>query len=303
MNVGGRCIGEETDGVVSYYITDALGSVTHLVDESFAVVKTMRYKPYGEILSRSGTMRDSVMQWVGSYGYRATSFPASSHYVRARHFSTLTGSWITADPLFPDERAYGYVNGMVSQVIDPSGKGPVVDAVSSVCKAALNLLTGKDQSDLWDSINKCVSEGGSGCKPINVKSINCLAKMACGGGGSNPSVDINFNPKDCCKGGKNDGDCAWVNVGPNPGGGSSFGRCLSGNTGRPQINVCKNALTQTCNSFGTKTGLEETIMHEMLHCCGVPHGDKKEPNTCNTRMSCCIFRELGTIPKGTKCYQ
>jgi RHS repeat-associated protein len=121
MNVGGRCIGEETDGVVSYYITEALGSVTHVVDESFAVVKTMRYKPYGEVLSRSGTMRDTVMQWVGSYGYRATSFPASSHYVRARHFSTLTGAWTTADPLFPDERAYGYVGGMPTWAADPSG--------------------------------------------------------------------------------------------------------------------------------------------------------------------------------------
>jgi hypothetical protein len=82
MNVNGMCIGEETDGVVSYYGTDALGSVTHVLDASFTVMKTMRYKPYGEVLARSGTTRDSVMQWVGSYGYRATSFPASSHYVR-----------------------------------------------------------------------------------------------------------------------------------------------------------------------------------------------------------------------------
>jgi RHS repeat-associated protein len=117
-------ISEITDGVILDYVPDALGSIHSVIDQDANVVKTMRYKPYGEVLSRSGTVADRHYQWVGSYGYRATFAPSSSHYVRARHYSATAGSWSTVDPLWPDESAYGYVNGRVSLVIDVKGNRP-----------------------------------------------------------------------------------------------------------------------------------------------------------------------------------
>lgn len=117
-------ISEVTDGVILDYIPDALGSIHSVIDQDANVVKTMRYKPYGEVLSRSGTVADRHYQWVGSYGYRATFAPSSSHYVRARHYSATAGSWTTVDPLWPDESAYGYVGGHATIATDPSGKGP-----------------------------------------------------------------------------------------------------------------------------------------------------------------------------------
>ena len=44
-----------------------------------------------------------------------------SHYVRARHYSYVTGCWSTVDPLWPDESAYGYVSGQSLFWIDPTG--------------------------------------------------------------------------------------------------------------------------------------------------------------------------------------
>ena len=127
ISVGGRMISEVTDGVILDYVPDALGSVHTVVDQSAVVVKSMRYKPYGEVLSRSGTVADRHYQWVGSYGYRATFAPSSSHYVRARHYNATSGSWTTVDPLWPDESAYGYVYGRATGGIDPTGQKPKVN--------------------------------------------------------------------------------------------------------------------------------------------------------------------------------
>ena len=114
-------ISEITDGVILDYVPDALGSIHSVIDQDANVVKTMRYKPYGEVLSRSGTVADRHYQWVGTYGYRATFAPSSSHYVRARHYTATAGSWTTVDPLWPDEKAYGYVGGRVTRSTDPTG--------------------------------------------------------------------------------------------------------------------------------------------------------------------------------------
>ena len=122
-------ISEVTDSVILDYVPDALGSVHSVIDQDANVVKTMRYKPYGEVLSRSGTVADRHYQWVGSYGYRATFAPSSSHYVRARHYSATAGSWSTVDPLWPDESAYGYVRGRASHGIDFLG---LADGIGSL---------------------------------------------------------------------------------------------------------------------------------------------------------------------------
>ena len=49
-----------------------------------------------------------------------------SHYVRARHYSYVTGNWSTVDPLWPDESAYGYVGGKATFWDDQFGFGPGV---------------------------------------------------------------------------------------------------------------------------------------------------------------------------------
>jgi len=124
ISVNGRMLSEVTDGVILDYVPDALGSIHSVVDQTATVVKTMRYKPYGEVLSRSGSISDRMYQWVGTYGYRATFNYASSHYVRARHYSQTPGAWTTVDPLWPDESGYGYCDGSPRTKIDPQGLGP-----------------------------------------------------------------------------------------------------------------------------------------------------------------------------------
>jgi hypothetical protein len=43
--------------------------------------------------------------------------------VRARHYASQQGQWTSVDPLWPEERAYGYAAGSPTGATDPSGLG------------------------------------------------------------------------------------------------------------------------------------------------------------------------------------
>jgi hypothetical protein len=103
-------------------LTDHLGSVTAIMDGSQIRTFDTRYSAYGQNLWSTGT--GCGFGWVGSYGYRETGTFFNSYYVRARHYSYLTGGWSTVDPLWPDESAYGYQGGGADKLRDVQGAGP-----------------------------------------------------------------------------------------------------------------------------------------------------------------------------------
>ncbi len=121
--VDGQMIGYKDAGGRKDFLTDALGSVTAEVDQSGAT-KTFdgRYKPYGGDLSSTGA-RGSY-GWVGTWGYREANLAASSHYVRARHYSKLSGTWTSVDILWPDTSATSYAWLAPTDTIDPTGLAP-----------------------------------------------------------------------------------------------------------------------------------------------------------------------------------
>ena len=106
-------------GETKDFLTDHLGSITAEINQSQTRTYDTRYSAYGRNNWSTGTV--CGFGWVGSYGYRETGLFHMSHYVRARHYSYLTGNWSTVDPLWPDESAYGYVLGRALRAIDPSG--------------------------------------------------------------------------------------------------------------------------------------------------------------------------------------
>jgi RHS repeat-associated protein len=119
-SVNGLMMGYEEGGVKKDFLTDHLGSITAEVDQTQTRTYESRYSAYGRNLWSTGT--GCGFGWVGSYGYRETGTFFNSHYVRARHYSYITGNWSTVDPLWPDESAYGYVDGSTTSSVDPSGR-------------------------------------------------------------------------------------------------------------------------------------------------------------------------------------
>ena len=121
LSVDGEIFGEVTGGVVNFYDRDALGSVVAIEDGAGNTVSTIEYKPFGDVRTYTGENPLSSPRrflWCGTWGYRFNERYAqyTSHYVRARHYSSLQGMWSTVDPLYPTERAYGYVENRVTVV-------------------------------------------------------------------------------------------------------------------------------------------------------------------------------------------
>ena len=124
-SINGQIIGESTSGVRTDYLTDALGSVTGTVNQSGVVVNTYRYKPYGDLLSKTGAGADPAFGWVGTQGYKQTQKKFSNFYVRARHYGSSQGRWTTVDPYKAPVQQYvtRYIYAMMNPIrlIDPTG--------------------------------------------------------------------------------------------------------------------------------------------------------------------------------------
>ena|GEM_PF-4533653 len=111
---------------------DFIGSILIDFDENGDYVAERRYKPYGELLAGTAT----TYGWTGNTGSRATLLQYAEQYNRRRHFSTKLKKWTTRDPLWPDESAYGYVDGGPLTWKDPSGKSAFNSSLSDFQKMA-----------------------------------------------------------------------------------------------------------------------------------------------------------------------
>lgn len=106
-SVDSSILGSTRSGDRSQYLTDALGSVTAIVDSTGELQQVIRYKPYGDTLDSAGSMSDVKFTWNGSNGYRSDM---NETYTRHRSYVMSLGVWSSADPLWPKEEAYQYVN-------------------------------------------------------------------------------------------------------------------------------------------------------------------------------------------------
>jgi RHS repeat-associated protein len=103
------------------YGIDALGSVVETFDTAGAKENTYAFGGYGTLLAKSGLASDPWFLWNGTHGYLATGRLASEYYVRTRHYSSLLGSWVATDPLWPQEPPYRYVSSNPTSHSDYSG--------------------------------------------------------------------------------------------------------------------------------------------------------------------------------------
>ena len=112
-------IAEKRGGSRRLHRHDPLGSVIGLINDSATTTDTYTYWPYGTLQASTGSTQQP-WKFVGKYGYYTDS---STHtYVRARKYRKDLGRWLTVDPLWPEESAYGYAGSNPVSHADPSGK-------------------------------------------------------------------------------------------------------------------------------------------------------------------------------------
>ena len=125
LTVNGTIYSQKKSGARTHFIHDALGSIAATINDGGSVVNKYTYKPYGELLSKTGVGEDPRFLWVGGTGYRTTGRRWAEKYVRRRHYGEQQGMWTTVDPLWPEESAYGYVGGNPVNYVDPSGTSAI----------------------------------------------------------------------------------------------------------------------------------------------------------------------------------
>lgn len=110
------------DGERQDYLVDFLGSITGSSVPDGSGSSYIRYKPYGSTYAGSGFSQ--LFGWTGNSGSQALGLDYVCQYNLARVYSSKAKQWTTRDPLWPEENAYGYVNGNPVTWIDPSGQNP-----------------------------------------------------------------------------------------------------------------------------------------------------------------------------------
>jgi RHS repeat-associated protein len=121
-------VAAQTNDIVRYYHTDAIGSVRMITDASQAVVSYYDYFPFGD-------------EWPGSTFPETRKFAAKERdsetafdYVGARYYASRTGRFTTVDPVLNIEAAltdpqrwnrYAYALNNPLRNVDPDGKEPV----------------------------------------------------------------------------------------------------------------------------------------------------------------------------------
>ena len=111
-------------GVLSYYVSDNLGSTRALTNSDGAVTDTYSYDAYGNLIASTGTT-------VNPYRFTGQWFDAAigQYYLRARGYNPLSGDFTSRDSYEGQTDApatlnrYAYATGDPLRGIDPSGHG------------------------------------------------------------------------------------------------------------------------------------------------------------------------------------
>ncbi len=110
----------DSSDTVAWYLTDHVGSVRHMIDNSGVVQNTIVYDGFGNITSESNASFEDRYKWTG----REWDTEAKLQYNRARFYDPAIGRWTSQDPLgfaAGDSNLYRYVNNRPVMATDPSG--------------------------------------------------------------------------------------------------------------------------------------------------------------------------------------
>jgi RHS repeat-associated protein len=111
---------EDGSGNAYWTLTDRLGSVRDVTDNTGAVKDTLAYDAYGNITS------ETASAYRGNYAWTGREFDGTTglQYTRARYYDPKTGRWQSQDSLgfgAGDSNLYRYVQNSPTNSTDPSG--------------------------------------------------------------------------------------------------------------------------------------------------------------------------------------
>lgn len=121
---GTQRIALRKDGVLTYVLSDHLGSTSLVTDASGQVISQTKYKAWGEVRQATGTS-PSNYTYTGQYSHTADF---GLMFYNARWYDPALGRFAQADTIVPGGvqglDRYAYVNNSPLNYVDPSGHLP-----------------------------------------------------------------------------------------------------------------------------------------------------------------------------------
>ncbi|MBU6951607.1 RHS repeat domain-containing protein [Hahella sp. HN01] len=123
---------------VTFYHTDAQGTVVAASDEEGKLLWRKSYTPYGVQVNEEGVLKEKL-----SYTGKPYDQSSGLTYMGARYFDSELKRFISTDPVEFSERSlmsfnrYAYANNNPYKFVDPDGRHPLIVAAI----AAISILT------------------------------------------------------------------------------------------------------------------------------------------------------------------
>ncbi|TAE58470.1 MAG: hypothetical protein EAZ76_02010 [Nostocales cyanobacterium] len=120
-----QVLAQESGGNVEWHLTDHLGTVRDLVNNSGAVVNHVVYDSFGQVISESNPAVDTRYLFTG----REFDQEIGLYYYRARYYDQATGRFLSEDPIGfdgGDANLYRYVFNDPIRLSDPTGESPFI---------------------------------------------------------------------------------------------------------------------------------------------------------------------------------
>ena len=254
-NVAGRVVALKSVSTRLTPLFDAQGNTLALYSNTGGLQDSYKYFPYGEIRISTGS-HNNPFRYGGRWGYFYDS-PART-YVRRRVLKTVTGSWMTRDPIWPWEQSYVYAKSKPVSHFDPSILG------GDNCKGAKVTYPSKVNwtSDCGDTrdCEEIAKALQSICKKMNANVTDCIHNNC--QDASNP-FDTETCITDICSGRRKlSFNCV--------------GRFSQGNCKPNDCAATQNGVISLCWRPSWPNDAEEcdygcTLLHEMIHVCGSSH--------------------------------
>jgi RHS repeat-associated protein len=148
----------DANGNPVYYLTDGMGSVIGMANQSGQSVAKFSYDSFGNIRNQSGSLSDSTggdFRFQGQWLESATGI----YHFRARDYDSKTGTFLSRDPVDPNSQQPEAMNPYQAMYnnpyvySDPSGMISLADfSVSEVIQKVLNAIEKNAKREIYEKV-------------------------------------------------------------------------------------------------------------------------------------------------------
>ena len=181
--MGGEILSQTRNGVKHNYVPDPTGNVVALYDSNQAKTDTVSYRPYGEVIARTGST-PLPFQFHGAIGHY--SGPDGRAHVGPQRFNPQVGRWNSPKQteMTTGQTAYGYAGNdpvnsqdMGKQVIDKDLAKCLAKCAGKKGQELAKCLRTCLGNKFWSFCPKIVcwvkpEECPQGCDPCDKKNCN-----------------------------------------------------------------------------------------------------------------------------------